>query len=55
MWTLGVGGKPLLTGLGSELRDFRWLRRGGTGGISFVNVSWSGPSPKYIIFEKNYK
>jgi hypothetical protein len=44
MCTLGVGGKPLLIGLGGELRCLRSLRRGGTGGVS-ANKSGSGPSP----------
>lgn len=44
MCTLGVGGRPLLIGLGGELRCLRSLRRGGTGGVS-ANKSGSGPSP----------
>lgn len=47
MWTLGVGGKPLVMGFGNEFRVFRWLRRGGTGGMLSVRISESrGPSPK---------
>lgn len=44
MCTLGVGGRPLLSGLGGELRCFRSFLRGGTGGVS-SNKSGSGPSP----------
>jgi len=42
--TLGVGGKPLLSGLGGELRCLRSLRRGGIGGVS-GNKLESVPSP----------
>lgn len=45
MCTFGVGGNPLLIGLGGELRCLRSLRRGGTGGVVSINKSDSAPSP----------
>lgn len=47
MCTLGVGGRPLLSGLGGEFRCLRSLRRGGTGGVS-TNKSGSGFSPSQL-------